>query len=124
MAEEDDCGGDCVQCMAVVGNDPDAIQALADRIRPAVWCGPMPESNGRQNWSVIVYRSGKSILFGDHYCVYRSEYPDRARFEADSLRYVLGLIDKRPDTLNYDGELHSGYVEPTQDNTSGDQTPQ
>lgn len=33
---------------------------------------------------------------------HRSEYYDRARYDADCLKYLLGLIDKRPFILDYD----------------------
>lgn len=66
--------------------------------------GRMPESNGKNNWTVILYREGD--FFGG-YTVSRSEYPDRERYEADCLRYLIGEIDKRPCILDYDGDLVS-----------------
>lgn len=78
----------------------------------AVWCGPVPESNGRQNWSALLYRKGVGIFRGPSFCVERSEYPDRVRYEADRLRYIIGEIDVEPDIQAYDAKLHSGYTGP------------
>lgn len=83
-----------------------------DRPELAVWCGPMPESNGRANWSAILYRKAEGFLSGPSICIERSEYPNRVRYEADRLRYIIGEIDAEPDILAYDGNLHSGYTGP------------
>lgn len=77
-----------------------------------VWCGPMPESNGKQNWTVVLYRKGDPLFKGPHDCVYVSEYPDRARYEADRLRFIIGERADEPDITAYDSELHSGYAVP------------
>jgi hypothetical protein len=41
----------------------------------------------------------------------RSEYPDRVRYDADRMRYLIGELTERPDLLAYDSDKHSGYVE-------------
>lgn len=77
-----------------------------------VWDGPMPESNGKSNFTAILKRKGESMLMGPIFTIARSEYPDRVRYEADEVRYILGLIDKKPCILDYDTDAHSGYVAP------------
>jgi hypothetical protein len=87
-----------------------------------VWFGSMPESCGRENWTVTLRRKTRPeagsaselhhLMSG--FQVYRTEYKDRARYEADRLRFLLGEIDKEPHILDYDADLHSGYVEPVQ----------
>lgn len=84
----------------------------------AVWCGPMPESNGRQNWTAVLYRKANGIFGDGHMCIERSEYPDRVRYEADRLRYLIGEREDEPDILKYDEKLHSGYG----DNDGGEKT--
>lgn len=81
----------------------------------AVFYGKMPESNGKENWTAILHRKSEDGLFGgiaDGITIDRSEYPDRVRYEADCVRYLIGEIDKKPNILEYDSELHSGYVDP------------
>lgn len=81
----------------------------------AVFYGKMPESNGKSNWTAILYRKSEDGLLGgiaDGITIDRSEYPDRVRYEADCVRYLIGEIDKKPNILEYDSELHSGYVDP------------
>lgn len=75
-----------------------------------VWYGSMPESNGKSNWTAILHRKGECISTG--ITIDRSEYPDRVRYEADRMRYVIGELDKKPSILSYDGNKHSGYVHP------------
>lgn len=114
MAADDDCGGDCTRCMADAG-DPDCIAIMYERLKRqqlTVWYGSMPESNGRQNWTAILHRKGESILDGHHFTIKRSEYPDRVRYEADRVRYLIGELDEEPDIIAYDANLHSGYVPP------------
>lgn len=85
-----------------------------------VWFGSMPESNGRENWTVTLRRKATPDNASKHdthrlmsgVTVYRSEYKDRARYEADRLRFLLGEIDTAPNILEYDADLHSGYTEP------------
>lgn len=90
----------------------EAIAARQPGVQLAVWWGPMPESNGRQNWTAMLYRKGGDIFGSGSITIDRSEYPDRVRYEADRLRYLIGEIHEEPDILKYDANLHSGYVEP------------
>ena len=73
--------------------------------------GPMPESTGAQNYTALLYRDGDMT---SGITLYRSEYPDRTRYEADRFRYMLGMIDKEPDITEYDPDKHSGYKKPKQ----------
>ncbi|CAB5514448.1 hypothetical protein LMG26857_03507 [Achromobacter anxifer] len=68
-----------------------------------VWYGPMPESNGKENWTAVLRRKGQCISEG--FTISRSEYKDRVRYSADSLRYLLGELQDEPDILTYDGDL-------------------
>lgn len=92
-----------------------------DRSDPelAVWYGKMPESNGKSNWTAILYRKGGEGSFmgrlSEGITIDRSEYEDRVRYEADRMRYLIGELDQEPDILAYDENLHSGYVKPTPD---------
>jgi hypothetical protein len=76
-----------------------------------VWYGSMPETNGKSNWTAILHRKGECISTG--VTIDRSEYPDRVRYEADRMRYVIGELDKKPSILSYDGNKHSGYTPPS-----------
>lgn len=100
-----------------VQNAIDALDALRQQA-PAVpqpeltvWYGPMPESNGKSNFTAILVRKGGD--FTDGITIDRSEYPDRVRYEADRVRYLIGELDERPFILDYDADKHSGYVEAT-----------
>jgi hypothetical protein len=73
-----------------------------------VWYGPMPESNGKSNFTAILH---KGDLVEGH-TIARSEYPDRVRYEADRVRYLIGDLPEYPDILSYDADKHSGYVYP------------
>ena len=75
-----------------------------------VWEGAMPESNGKSNFTVILHTGDIS----EGICVYRSEYPDRARYEADCFRHLIGdpAFPEKPFILDYDTDKHSGYVKP------------
>lgn len=75
-----------------------------------VWYGKMPESNGKSNWTAILYRKGEKIWDGVSITLDRSEYPDRVRYEADRARFMIGELEEEPCILDYDSELHSGYV--------------
>lgn len=100
----------------------DGVMSMAERVlrekplppvvsrRLTVWQGPMPESNGKSNFTVILHRVGECVSKG--ITVYRSEYPDRARYEADTFRYLVGEIRRKPWITNYDADKHSGYVAP------------
>lgn len=89
--------------------------ANLERNKLSVFYGKMPESNGKSNWTAILYRKNEGELFGgigDGITIERSEYPDRVRYEADRLRYLIGDINEKPSILDYDGNKHSGYVHP------------
>lgn len=80
----------------------------------AVWYGPMPESNGKTNWTAILYRKNPDCRMGgigDGYTIDRSEYPDRVRYEADRVRHLIGELKEPPFILDYDENKHSGYEE-------------
>lgn len=77
------------------------LSKLARRV--AVWFGAMPESNGKSNWTAMLYPEGGSIT--DGHTIHRSELKDRVRYTADCLRYLTGELDKDPDILDYDGDL-------------------
>ena len=77
-----------------------------------VWVGPMPESNGKSNFTAILRRKGGNFIMDPMFTIARSEYPDRVRYEADEVKYLLGLIDEKPCVIDYDTDLHSGYVKP------------
>ena len=72
--------------------------------------GPMPESNGKTNWTAILHRKGEGML--DGITIDRSEYPGRVLYAADRARYLIGEKPDRPFTLDYDADKHSGYVAP------------
>lgn len=122
----------------LVGRQPGEVQRLYELVRHwsgearrledeklTVWFGSMPESCGRENWTVMLRRKAapkgadahtKHLLLTG-FTVCRSEYRDRMRYEADSLRFLLGEIDKAPHILDYDANLHSGYVASTTGNS-------
>jgi hypothetical protein len=74
----------------------------------SVWYGPMPESNGKTNWTAILHRG--DVVTG--IVIDQSEYEHRVRFAADEMRFLIGEINEEPDILTYDADAHSGYVEP------------
>ncbi|WP_072568846.1 hypothetical protein [Enterobacter sp. SA187] len=74
-----------------------------------VWYGAMPESNGKTNWTAILRRKDGGCRVFTIDC---SEYPDRVRYEADRMRWMIGELPEEPDILAYDEHLHSGYVPP------------
>ncbi len=63
-----------------------------------VWYGQMPESNGRNNWTAILRGNGENFTLD------RSEYPHRVRYAADTVRHILGELEKRPFILDYDAD--------------------
>ena len=69
----------------------------------AVYFDCMPESNGQRNWTVMLYRKGGSVFDGLSFV--RSEYYDRARYEADCLRFLIGELAEEPDILAYDDKI-------------------
>jgi hypothetical protein len=74
-----------------------------------VWYGSLPESNGKTNWTAILHRGDvtKGITID------MSEYPDRTRYEADRMRWMIGELADEPWVLDYDADKHSGYAAPT-----------
>jgi len=88
----------------------------AEPVLMEVWYGSMPESNGRSNFTAILRRKGASMFDTDGFTIARSEYPERVRYDADCVRYLIGEIDKKPFILDYDGDKHSGYVAPPSTN--------
>ena len=91
----------------------DIRRAITSHAAPAklvVWEGAMPESNGKSNFTVILHTGDLS----EGICVYRSEYPDRARYEADCFRHIIGdpAFPEKPFICEYDADKHSGYVKP------------
>ncbi|OZI38997.1 hypothetical protein CEG14_05530 [Bordetella genomosp. 1] len=73
----------------------------------AVWYGSMPESNGKHNWTAMLYRKGDGLMGGVTLTLDRSEYPDRVRYEADRARFLIGELPNEPFILDYDGDLRS-----------------
>lgn len=73
----------------------------------SVWYGAMPESNGKTNWTALLCRDG-DISTG--ITIERSEYPDRVRYEADRVRFLIGEISEEPCILDYDADKRSDYV--------------
>lgn len=82
--------------------------ALSQPPKLFVWYGSMPESNGKSNFTAILHNG--SISGG--ITIDRSEYPERVRYEADRMRYLIGEISERPFILDYDADKHSGYKAP------------
>jgi hypothetical protein len=80
-----------------------------------VWEGAMPESNGKSNFTAVLMRKGATLLdgFEDGFTIACSEYPDRVRYEADCVRYLIGELAEKPWITDYDADKHSGYVNPT-----------
>lgn len=75
-----------------------------------VMSSPMPESNGKSNFTAILMRDGGDIC--DGFTIARSEYPDRVRYEADCVRWLIGELPEKPFILDYDADKHSGYKAP------------
>lgn len=84
-----------------------ATGAFPATVALSVWYGPMPESNGKTNWTAVLVRDG-DVSSG--YTFARSEYEDRVRYEADYMRFLIGETSEAPDLLDYDDSKHSGYV--------------
>lgn len=83
-------------------------ETTAGEPKLAVWYGPMPESNGKTNWTAILHKG--DIASG--MTIDRSEYPDCVRYEADRVRWLIGELDEEPFILDYDADKHSGYAAP------------
>lgn len=96
----------------------EVFDLVAGQHELAVWYGSMPETNGKMNWTAVLYRKAEGVFDGPHMTIARSEYPDRVRYEADRVRYMLGDLEKEPFILDYDSELRT--VLPEDDVTEGD----
>lgn len=88
----------------------DALKGEQAAVALTVWYGSMPESNGKENWTAILHRKGGNI--SDGITVDRSEYPERVRYEADRMLYLIVEIQDEPDILTYDANKRSDYVNP------------
>ena len=126
-ADDEQCRKTCNICQDEVGNPwpcvkakvaaraaaPSQVSAPTDEWAAlTVWYGDMPESNGKSNFTAILMRKDgdKWDNMTDGITIDRSEYPDRVRYEADRMRYLIGEISERPDILAYDDKKHSGYA--------------
>lgn len=110
---EGDPVGSFNKCMEAMG-DRDSLATALDKLKASstptklsVWEGPMPESNGKTNFTAILCRDG-DITSG--MTIARSEYPGRVRYEADCVRWLLGELPDKPFICDYDDKKHSGYV--------------
>lgn len=104
-------GGFHVQEVPVIG-----AVALPTTPELIVGFGSMPESNGRENWTVRLIRR-KDIdpnqpinAEANAFQLFRSEFKDRMRYEADCLRFFLEQTDKKPNILDYDADLCSDFA--------------
>lgn len=97
----------------------------AGELRPelTVWYRPVPESNGKSNFTATLVRKGADFFDTAHYTFSRSEYPDRVRYEADFMRYLIGERAERPEIWDkgYDFNKHSGYVARIDGDKQGEQ---
>lgn len=84
---------------AATGADGVTTGATGSQLK--VWFGPMPESNGKSNWTAILYRG--DITRG--FTLARSEFKDRVRYSGDRVRYLLGELTEQPNILDYDENL-------------------
>lgn len=90
----------------------EAAQPQAEPVALDVWYGPMPETNGKTNWTAILHRKGE--CWSEGITIDRSEYPDRVRYEADRMLHLIGALEDEPNILAYDPDKHSGYVKAEQ----------
>lgn len=89
------------------------IQALAGtQPKLTVWYGSMPESNGKKNWTALLHRAGEKLMSAELHTIDRSEYPDRVRYAADCVRYIIGELDEKPCILDYDADKYDGLAAP------------
>jgi len=104
-----------IACEECDGTGKVAAEGQVSAAAPAlsVWYGAMPESNGKSNFTAILNRKDAKgfDVFGG-FTIARSEYPERVRYEADCVRYLIGEIEKEPFILDYDADKHSGYIAP------------
>lgn len=93
----------------------DGKPAQPPKCELTVHYGSMPESNGRENWTATVYRKNGGNFWedlADGVQLARSEYPDRVRYFADRMRYLLGELEERPDIRQYDADRKSPWIPP------------
>lgn len=90
------------------------ITQTAPQPELTVWEGSMPESNGKSNFTAILMRKGGTLFnpLTDGFTIARSEYPDRVRYEADCVRWLIGELKEKPCITDYDADKHSGYAAP------------
>ena len=98
------CCGDPSTCNDPCQSEAPAVEAGARKL--AVWYGALPESNGMTNWTAILHKGDVTAGI----TIDRSEYPDRVRYEADRMRWMIGELNEEPFILNYDADKHSGYA--------------
>ena len=76
-----------------------------------VWFGPLPESNGKTNWTAIFFQDkGLPFDFANGFTLAQSEYKDRVRYDADCVRHIIGDLADQPDVLAYDSKLMEPYT--------------
>lgn len=90
--------------------DKSAVREKEGQPELTVWYGAMPESNGKSNFTAILKRKGAGPFDTCHITIDRSEYPDRVRYEADRVRWIIGELKEEPCITDYDANKHSGYV--------------
>ena len=93
---------------SILAAAPHPISGQQKAERLSVWEGSIPESNGKTNYTAILHKGDIS----EGMTIASSEYPDRVRYEADEVRWLIGERDERPDILDYDADKHSGYTPP------------
>ena len=54
-----------------------------------LWFGSMPESNGKKNYTAILYFRKSGLLSGPTFTLERSEFENRVRWSADYLQWML-----------------------------------
>lgn len=103
---KDRLGGYAIDLRCSAAPHPVSGEQKAERL--SVWEGSMPESNGKTNYTAILHKGDIS----EGMTIASSEYPDRVRYKADEVRWLIGERDERPDILDYDADKHSGYTPP------------
>lgn len=92
----------------VVEPIPAPVQPETAKPELTVWFGSMPESNGKHNWTVML---GHKDDVWSGITIERTEYKDRARYEADRLRHLIGELAEAPDICAYDADLRTSEAE-------------
>lgn len=85
--------------------------AVPDQPKLTVWYGSMPESNGRENWTAILHNADDEgfDIFTDGHTIDRSEYPERVKYAADRVRWLIGELPEKTFILDYDANKRSSY---------------